>query len=59
VLVAYLGLLLQGGCLLALGDFHFHHDPEPDRRRRRHLFVSLLLWLLSWFTAFDAARRRR
>jgi ABC-2 type transport system permease protein len=34
VLVAYLGLLLQGACLR---DFHFHHHQEPDRRRRRHL----------------------
>ena len=37
VLVAYLGLLLQGGCLLAIGILHLHHDQEPDRRRRRHL----------------------
>ncbi len=38
VLVAYLGLILQGGCLLAIGDVHFHHDEKPDHRRRRDVF---------------------
>ena len=37
VLIAYLGLLLQGGCLLAIGTFISTHHQEPDHRRRRHL----------------------
>ena len=38
VLVAYLGLILQGGCLLAVGVVHLHHHAQPDHRRRRHFF---------------------
>ena len=37
VLVAYLGLILQGGCLLGDRDVHLHHHAQPDHRRRRHL----------------------
>ena len=36
ILVGYLGLILQGGTLLAIGDIHLHHHQEPDHRRRRH-----------------------
>ena len=38
VLVAYLGLMLQGGCLLAIGAFISTMTQEPDHRRRRHVF---------------------
>jgi ABC-2 type transport system permease protein len=54
VLVAYLGLLLQGGCLLAIGIFVSTMTKNQIVAGGVTFFVSLLLWLLSWFTAFDA-----
>jgi len=36
VLIAYLGLILQGGVLLGIGVF-ISHDQQPDYRRGRHL----------------------
>ena len=36
VLVAYLGLILQGGYPACHRRVHLHHDQEPDHRRRRH-----------------------
>jgi len=54
VLVAYLGLILQGGCLLALGIFVSTTTKNQIVAGGVTFFVSLLLWLLSWFTAFDA-----
>jgi ABC-2 type transport system permease protein len=55
VLVAYLGLLLQGGCLLAIGIFVSTTTKNQIVAGGVTFFVSLLLWLLSWFTAFDAS----
>jgi len=54
VLVAYLGLLLQGGCLLAIGAFISTTTRNQIIAGGVTFFVCLLLWLLSWFTAFDA-----
>ena len=53
VLVAYLGLILQGGCLLAIGDFISTITKNQIIAGGVTFFVCLLLWLLSWFTAFD------
>jgi ABC-2 type transport system permease protein len=53
VLVAYLGLLLQGACLLAIGTFVSTTTKNQIVAGGVTFFVSLLLWLLSWFTAFD------
>ncbi|HUI57699.1 MAG TPA: ABC transporter permease subunit [Bryobacteraceae bacterium] len=53
VLVAYLGLILQGGCLLAIGTFVSTTTKNQIVAGGVTFFVSLLLWLLSWFTAFD------
>jgi ABC-2 type transport system permease protein len=53
VLVAYLGLLLQGCCLLALGILISTMTKNQIVAGGVTFFVSLLLWLLSWFTAFD------
>jgi ABC-2 type transport system permease protein len=53
VLVAYLGLLLQGGCLLAIGTFISTTTRNQIVAGGVTFFVSLLLWLLSWFTAFE------
>ena len=54
VLVAYLGLLLQGGCLLAIGTFISTMTKNQIVAGGVTFFVCLLLWLLSWFTAFDS-----
>jgi len=54
VLVAYLGLILQGGCLLAIGTFISTLTKNQIIAGGVTVFVCLLLWLLSWFTAFDA-----
>jgi ABC-2 type transport system permease protein len=55
VLVAYLGLLLQGGCLLAIGTFISTTTRNQIVAGGVTFFVCLLLWLLSWFTAFDSS----
>ena len=55
VLVAYLGLILQGGCLLAIGIFISTTTRNQIVAGGVTFFVCLLLWLLSWFTAFDSS----
>jgi len=55
VLVAYLGLILQGGCLLAIGVFISTTTRNQIIAGGVTFFVCLLLWLLSWFTAFDTS----
>ncbi|MFB3825188.1 MAG: ABC transporter permease subunit [Bryobacteraceae bacterium] len=54
VLVGYLGLILQGGTLLAIGAFISTTTRNQIIAGGATFFVCLLLWLLSWFTAFDA-----
>ncbi len=53
VLVAYLGLILQGATLLAIGVFISTTTRNQIIAGGVTFFVCLLLWLLSWFTAFD------
>ena len=48
------GLLLQGGCLLAIGTFISTTTKNQIIAGGVTFFVCLLLWLLSWFTAFDS-----
>ena len=55
VLIAYLGLILQGGCLLAIGTFISTLTRNQIIAGIVTFFVCLLLWLLSWFTAFDSS----
>jgi ABC-2 type transport system permease protein len=55
LLVAYLGLLLQGGCLLALGTLISTMTKNQIVAGGVTFFVSLLLWLLQWFTAYGAS----
>jgi ABC-2 type transport system permease protein len=55
VLVAYLGLILQGGCLLAIGEFISTMTKNQIIAGGVTFFVCLLLWLLSWSTAFDTS----
>ena len=50
----YLGLILQGGCLLAIGAFISTTTRNQIIAGGVTFFVCLLLWLLSWFTAFDS-----
>ena len=54
VAVGYLGLLLQGGTLLAIGTFISTTTRNQIVAAVASFFVCLLLWLLSWFTAFDS-----
>jgi ABC-2 type transport system permease protein len=55
VLVAYLGLLLQGATLLAIGALISTMTRNQIIAGIATFFACLLLWLLSWFTAFDAS----
>jgi ABC-2 type transport system permease protein len=53
ILVGYLGLLLEGGCLLAIGTFLSTLTRNQIIAGVSGFCVSLLLWVLSWATAFD------
>jgi ABC-2 type transport system permease protein len=55
VLIGYLGLILQGGTLLAIGAFISTTTKNQIIAGGVTFFVCLLLWLLSWFTAFDSS----
>src|SRR5580704_12543599 len=54
ILVAYLGLLLQGGTLLAIGAFVSTTTKNQIIAGGVTFFVCLLLWLLSWFTSYES-----
>ncbi len=54
VLAAYLGLLLQGGCLLAIGALISTLTKNQIIAGGVTFFVCLMLWLLNWFTSFDS-----
>ena len=54
VLAAYLGLILQGGCLLAIGTLISTMTSNQIIAGGATFFVSLLLWMLSWYTAYDS-----
>jgi ABC-2 type transport system permease protein len=53
VLVTYLGLILQAGCLLAIGEFISTTTRNQIIAGGVTFFVCLLLWLLNWMTSFD------
>jgi ABC-2 type transport system permease protein len=55
VLVAYLGLILQAGCLLAIGEFISTLTRNQIIAGGVTFFVCLFLWLLSWSTANDTS----
>jgi len=55
VLVAYLGLILQGGCLLAIGEFISTTTKNQIIAGGVTFFVCLMLYLLNAFTQFDNA----
>jgi len=55
VLIAYFGLILQGACLIAIGTFISTTTKNQIIAGGVTFFVCLLLWLLSWMTAFDTS----
>jgi ABC-2 type transport system permease protein len=55
VLVAYLGLILQGGCLLALGTLISSMTSNQIVAGGAAFFVSLLLYFLKVFTEFQTS----
>ncbi len=54
ILVGYLGLLLQGGCLLAIGTFISTLTRNQIIAGVTGFCVSLLLWVLEWMTSFES-----
>jgi ABC-2 type transport system permease protein len=54
VLVAYLGLILQGGCLLAIGLFISTTTRNQIIAGGVTFFVCLFLYLLQYFTEFSS-----
>ncbi|MGE5646300.1 MAG: ABC transporter permease subunit [Acidobacteriota bacterium] len=54
VVIGYLGLLLQGGCLLAIGTFISTLTRNQIIAGVAGFCVSLLLWVLEWTTAFES-----
>ncbi|HKV61563.1 MAG TPA: ABC transporter permease [Candidatus Acidoferrum sp.] len=55
ILVAYLGLILQGGCLLALGALISSMTSNQIVAGGAAFFVSLLLYFLKFFTEFQSS----
>jgi ABC-2 type transport system permease protein len=59
ILVGFLGLLLQGGCLLAIGTFISTLTRNQIIAGVAGFCVSLLLWVLEWTTAFESSASSR
>lgn len=55
VLVAYLGLLLQGGCILAIGTLVSAFTRSQIVAGAATFFISLLFYFLSFATEFDSS----
>lgn len=55
ILVGYLGLLLQGGCLLALGAFISTLTRNQIIAGGATFAACLLLWILDWVSAYETA----
>jgi ABC-2 type transport system permease protein len=53
ILTGYLGLLLQGGCLLALGTFLSTTTKNQIVAAAATFSVSLLLWVMDWSSSID------
>jgi ABC-2 type transport system permease protein len=53
ILIGFLGLLLQGGCMLALGTFISSCTRNQIVACVASFGVFLLLWVISWATQFD------
>ena len=59
MLVGYLGLLLQGGCLLAIGAFVSTCTKNQIVAGVATFAICLLLWILDWMSAFDTSAAMR
>ena len=55
LLVGYLGLLLQGGCLLSIGTFISTTTRNQIIAGVATFGVCLLLWVFDWVTAYETA----
>jgi ABC-2 type transport system permease protein len=55
MLVGFLGLLLQGGCLLAVGTFISNLTRNQIIAGAGTFAVCLLLWVLDWVSAMDTS----
>jgi len=55
ILVAYLGLLLQGGCLLAFGTFISSLTRNQIIAAGGTFAACLLLWVFEWVTAYETS----
>ena len=55
ILTGYLGLLLQGGALLAIGTFISTTTKNQIIAAFATFAVSLLLWVLDWVSSFETA----
>ncbi len=55
LLVGFLGLLLQGGCLLAIGTFISTTTRSQIVAGVATFAVCLLLWVLDWVSAYETA----
>jgi len=53
LLVGYLGLILQGGCLLALGTFLSTTTKNQIVAGAGTFAICLMLWVISWLTEFN------
>jgi ABC-2 type transport system permease protein len=54
MLIGYLGLLLQGGCMLALGEFISSCTRNQIVAVVASFGVLLLLWVISWVSQLDS-----
>jgi ABC-2 type transport system permease protein len=55
ILVGYLGLVLEGGCLLAIGTFLSTLTRNQIIAGVAGFCVSLLLYVLNWVTSFESS----
>jgi ABC-2 type transport system permease protein len=55
LLVGYLGLVLQGGCLLAIGTFLSTTTRNQIIAGTATFAVCLLLWVLDWVSSYETA----
>ena len=52
-LIGYLGLLLQGGCMLAIGEFISSCTKNQIVAAVATFGVLLLLWVIDWVSSMD------
>jgi ABC-2 type transport system permease protein len=55
ILTGYLGLLLQGGCLLAIGTFVSTTTKNQIIAGTATFAICLLLWVLDWVSSYETA----